>query len=223
MKILVTEDEPKISKFLKTGLEESGHVVDCAYDGNTALELTGNFDYDLFIMDVMLPDLDGIKVVQTLRGRGVTTPVLFLTALGTPHDKVRGLDSGGDDYLTKPFDFEELLARIRALTRRGSTGEQRKTLEAADLKIDLMSRHVTRAGKQIDLTSKEYLLLEYLVRNKNKPVSRVKLLEAGWNYNFDPNSNITDVYINLLRKKIDRDFEKKLIHTQIGVGYILKE
>lgn len=223
MKILVTEDEQKIAKFLKKGLEEAGHVVDCAFDGNTALSLSSTFEYDIFIMDVMLPDIDGVKVVQTIRSKGITTPVLFLTALGTAKDKVRGLDSGGDDYLTKPFDFDELLARVRALTRRGASGTERKTLSAADLTVDLLSREVKRGDKLIELTSKEYLLLEYLLRHKNRPVSRAKLLEAGWNYNFDPNSNITDVYINLLRKKIDKDFPKKLIHTQIGVGYILKE
>lgn len=223
MKILVTEDEKKISKFIKKGLEEAGHVVDCAYDGNTSLSLCETFDYDLLIMDVMLPDLDGVKVVQTLRQRGIDFPAIFLSALSETKDKIKGLDSGGDDYLVKPFDFEELLARIRSITRRGGKALSERYLKAGDLEIDLLSRAVTRSGKEIDLTNKEYILLKYLVSNKNRPVTRTKLLQVGWDYNFDPESNVVDVYINMLRKKIDKEFEKKLIFTEVGVGYIIKE
>lgn len=223
MKILVTEDEKKISKFIKKGLEESGHVVDCAYDGNTSLSLCETFDYDLLIMDVMLPDLDGFKVVQTLRQRGVDFPVIFLSALSETRDKIKGLDSGGDDYLVKPFDFEELLARIRSITRRGNKALSKRYLEVADLRIDVLSRDVTRGGEVIELTNKEYVLLKYLVSNKNRPVTRTKLLQVGWDYNFDPESNVVDVYINMLRKKVDKNFDKKLILTEVGVGYVVKE
>ena len=223
MKILVTEDEKKISKFIKKGLEEAGHVVDCAYDGNTSLSLCETFDYDLLIMDVMLPDLDGIKVVQTIRQRGIDYPVLFLSALSETKDKIKGLDSGGDDYLVKPFDFEELLARIRSITRRGSKSLNERYVSVGDLEVDLLARTVTRSGEQIELTNKEFLLLKYLVTNKNRAVTRTKLLQVGWDYNFDPESNVVDVYINLLRKKIDKGWDKKLIYTEVGVGYIIKD
>lgn len=223
MKILVTEDEKKISKFIKKGLEEAGHIVDCAYDGNTSLSLCETFDYDLVIMDVMLPDIDGVKVVQTIRQRGIDFPVLFLSALSEARDKIKGLDSGGDDYLVKPFDFDELLARIRSITRRSGALPKVRYLIVDDLKIDLLSRVVTRSGKEIELTNKEYILLKHLVSNKNRPVSRTKLLQVGWDYNFDPESNVVDVYINMLRKKIDKDFEKKLILTEVGIGYTIKD
>lgn len=223
MKILVTEDEPKIAAFIKKGLEEAGHVVDLAATGNNCLELAGHFDYDLLIMDVMLPDVDGVKVVQTLRANSKSYPVLFLSALNSTQDKVKGLDSGGDDYLTKPFVFDELLARVRALTRRKSAIGEGLVLKAGNLRLNVASRQVWRGDQEVELTSKEFSILEYLLRNKGKAVSRTQLLDAVWSYNFDPGSNITDVYINMLRKKIDYEPEEKLIHTVVGVGYIVKE
>lgn len=224
MKILLTEDEKKISSFVKKGLNETGYVVDCAFDGNTCLSLCESYDYDVIIMDVMLPDIDGTKVIQTIRNKNNKTPVLFLSALSETNDKIKGLDSGGDDYLVKPFDFDELLARVRSLHRRNNEFKSSdKVLEARDLKLNLINRKVYRNDIEIEITNKEYLLLRCLLENINRPVSRTKLLQSAWDYNFDPESNIVDVYINMLRKKIDKDFDRKIIHTEVGVGYIIKE
>ena len=220
MKILLVEDETKIASFIKRGLEESGHVVDLASDGKTALKLCGFQNYDMAILDIMLPDFDGLKVLKGIREDDFKGPILMLTALSDKNQVIKALDSGADDYLTKPFDFNELKARIRALMRRGGD-KQSRYLEIEDLTVDLMTRKVTRGGKTIELSAKEFSILEYLLRNKGRPITRTQLLEHVWNMNFDPSSNVTDVYINMLRKKVDNQFEKKLIRTVVGVGYTI--
>ncbi|WP_305045236.1 heavy metal response regulator transcription factor [Geoalkalibacter sp.] len=222
MRILVVEDEKKVASFIKRGLEEEGYAVDVAYEGDEGLDMATHTPYDLILMDVMLPKKDGITVIRELRGREVATPVLCLTAKDTVDDIVQGLDSGSDDYLTKPFAFAELLARVRALIRRG-TQDRGAELHFADLRLDPVSHKVWRSDKEIDLTSKEYALLEYMMRNPNQVLTRTMIAEHVWDYTFDSFTNIIDVYINYLRKKVDRDFDKKLIHTVRGVGYVLKE
>jgi len=222
MRVLVVEDERKVADFLKKGLEEEGYAVEVAYDGEEALALAETCSYDIIILDIMLPGRDGLDVLRRLRAKRVSTPILILTARDSVEDKVEGLDSGADDYLTKPFAFAELLARIRALLRRGKP-ELPPKLEAADLVLDPATREVRRGGKLIELTNREYALLEYLLRNKGRVLTRSMILEHVWGYHFDPGTNIVDVYINYLRNKIDRGFEKKLIHTVRGVGYVLRE
>ncbi len=222
MRILVVEDEKKVASFIKRGLEEEGYGVDVAYEGDEGLDMATHTPYDLILMDVMLPKKDGISVIRELRVRDVATPVLCLTAKDTVDDIVQGLDSGSDDYLTKPFAFAELLARVRALIRRG-TQDRGAELHFADLRLDPVSHKVWRSDKEIDLTSKEYALLEYMMRNPNQVLTRTMIAEHVWDYTFDSFTNIIDVYINYLRKKVDRDFDKKLIHTVRGVGYVLKE
>ncbi len=222
MRILVVEDEKKVASFIKRGLEEEGYAVDVAYDGDEGLDLAEHTPYDLILMDVMLPKKDGITVIREMRGRDIATPVLCLTAKDTVDDIVQGLDSGSDDYLTKPFAFAELLARVRALIRRG-TQDRGAELRFADLRLDPVTHKVWRSEKEIDLTSKEYALLEYMMRNPNQVLTRTMIAEHVWDYTFDSFTNIIDVYINYLRKKVDRDFDQKLIHTVRGVGYVLKE
>ncbi len=222
MRILVVEDEKKVASFIKRGLEEEGYTVDVAYDGDDGLDLAEHTPYDLILMDVMLPKKDGITVIREMRGRDIATPVLCLTAKDTVDDIVQGLDSGSDDYLTKPFAFAELLARVRALIRRG-TQDRGAELRFADLRLDPVTHKVWRSEKEIDLTSKEYALLEYMMRNPNQVLTRTMIAEHVWDYTFDSFTNIIDVYINYLRKKVDRDFDQKLIHTVRGVGYVLKE
>lgn len=222
MRILVVEDEKKVASFIKRGLEEEGYAVDVAYDGDDGLDLAEHTPYDLILMDVMLPKKDGITVIREMRDRDIATPVLCLTAKDTVDDIVQGLDSGSDDYLTKPFAFAELLARVRALIRRG-TQDRGAELRFADLRLDPVSHKVWRSDKEIDLTSKEYALLEYMMRNPEQVLTRTMIAEHVWDYTFDSFTNIIDVYINYLRKKVDRDFDKKLIHTVRGVGYVLKE
>ncbi len=222
MKILIVEDEKKVASFIKKGLEEEYYTVDVAYDGREGLRLALVEDYDLMIMDVMLPMKDGFTLVKEIRSEKITTPVLLLTAKDTVENKVEGLDSGADDYLTKPFAFEELLARIRALLRR-KEGSKSLLLKAGDLELDTQSHKVTRSGIEISLTPKEYSILEYLLRNKNHVVSRTLLSEHVYDYHFDTDTNVIDVYINKLRNKIDKQFENPLLHTIRGVGYILKE
>lgn len=222
MRILVVEDEKKVASFIKRGLEEEGYTVDVAYDGDEGMEMAIHTPYDLILMDVMLPKRDGISVVRDIRKHDVPTPVLCLTAKDTVDDIVQGLDSGSDDYLTKPFAFAELLARVRALIRRG-TQDRGAEIHFADLRLDPVSHKVWRSDKEIDLTSKEYALLEYMMRNPNQVLTRTMIAEHVWDYTFDSFTNIIDVYINYLRKKVDRDFDKKLIHTVRGVGYVLKE
>ncbi len=222
MRILVVEDEKKVASFIKKGLEEEYYAVDLAYEGEEGLYLAENNSYDIIVLDVMLPKKTGLEVVKELRDGGVATPVLMLTAKDSVSDRVNGLDSGCDDYLTKPFAFDELLARIRALLRRG-TKEKSVQLKVADLVMDLPTHKVTRAGRDIELTSKEYSLLEYFVRNKGRILTRTNIAEHVWDYNFDSFTNVIDVYINYLRNKVDKDFKKKLIHTVRGVGYTLKD
>ena len=222
MYILIVEDEKKVAGFIKQGLQEERYTVDVAYDGEEALLLAGMNRYDVIILDIMLPKKDGMEVLKALRTQGLSTPILMLTAKDTLEDKVRGLDSGADDYITKPFAFAELLARIRALLRRGKPTNE-TSLTAADLMLDPATHKVQRAGKQIELTSKEYALLEYFLRNKGQVLTRTLINEHVWGYRFDTGTNIVDVYVNYLRSKIDRGFDKKLIHTVRGVGYVLRE
>jgi heavy metal response regulator len=222
MKILVVEDEKKVASFIKKGLEEEYYTVDVAYDGREGLRLASGEDYDLVIMDVMLPSKDGFTAVKELRALKVNIPVLLLTAKDTLENKVEGLDSGADDYLTKPFAFEELLARIRALLRR-KEGSKSLQLKAGDLVLDTQSHKVSRSGLEITLTPKEYSILEYLLRHKNHVISRTLLSEHVYDYHFDSDTNVIDVYINKLRNKIDKQFENPLLHTIRGVGYVLKD
>jgi heavy metal response regulator len=222
MKILVVEDEKKVASFIKRGLEEEGYSVDIAYDGEEGLKMGTAEEYDLILMDLMLPQKNGLEVIQDLRKEDIRTPVLCLTAKDKVDDIVSGLDSGSDDYLTKPFAFAELLARVRALIRRGIS-ERGAEITFADLRLDPVAHKVWRADKEIDLTTKEYALLEYMMRNPNQTLTRSMIAEQVWDYTFDSFTNIIDVYVNYLRKKVDRDFDKKLIHTVRGVGYVLKE
>lgn len=219
---MIVEDEKKVASFIKKGLEEEYFSVDTAHNGKDGLELASTEEYDLIILDVMIPYMDGITVTKELRKRKILTPVLLLTVNDSVNDKVEGLDAGADDYLTKPFAFEELTARVRALMRRVEA-QKSSTLSAADLKVDLISHSVTRNNNEITLTQKEFSILEYLLRNKNRIVSRIKLIEHVYDYHFDTETNVIDVYINKLRTKIDHDYDKKLIHTVRGSGYILKE
>jgi heavy metal response regulator len=222
MRILVVEDEKKVASFIKRGLEEEGFSVDLAYDGEEGLYMGETNPYDLILMDVMLPKMDGLAVVKELRKKEITSPVLCLTAKDKVEDIVAGLDSGSDDYLTKPFAFAELLARVRALSRRGAK-DRGAEIQFADLRLDPVAHKVWRGDKEIDLTAKEYGLLEYFMRNPNQILTRTMIAEHVWDYTFDSFTNIIDVYVNYLRKKVDRDYDKKLIHTVRGVGYVLKE
>ncbi|MDQ2900193.1 MAG: response regulator transcription factor [Acidobacteriota bacterium] len=220
MRILVVEDERRIADFLTRGLQGAGYAVDTAPDGNTALSLTHDTDYDLVILDIMLPDLDGLKVLERIRSRKSGPPVLILSARGAVDDRVKGLEQGADDYLTKPFAFVELLARVRALLRRGQPAPER--LQVADLVIDTMRRKVTRAGENIDLAPKEFGILEYMMRNKGRPLSRTMIVEHVWDMDYDGLTNIVDVYIRHLRGKIDDRWSQKLIQTVRGIGYMIE-
>ncbi len=222
MRILTVEDEKKVASFIKKGLEEEYFSVDIACDGKEGLKLIDSEEYDLIIMDVMLPYIDGFTLVKEIRKRKIVTPILMLTIKDSIKDKVEGLDAGADDYLTKPFAFEELLARIRALLRRNENIKSTK-LNVGDLILDLQSHRVYRKDKEIILTPKEYSILEYLMRNANKVVSRTKLIEHVYDYHFDTETNIIDVYINKVRTKVDNDFDKQLIFTIRGIGYIIKD
>jgi len=222
MRILVVEDEKKVARFVQQALEEEHFTVDVAYDGEKGEELALSGIHDLIVLDILLPKQDGIDVLRRIRGRKITTPVLLLTAKSTVEDKVEGLDSGADDYLTKPFAIAELLARIRSLLRRGSS-EKSTLLRAADLVLDTITHKAKRGDKAIELTSKEYALLEFFMRNKNKVLGRTIISEHIWDYNFDTGTNIIDVYLNHLRNKIDDGFQPKLLHTVRGVGYTLKD
>jgi len=222
MKILIVEDEKKVASFLKKGLEQEYYSVDVAPDGKEGLNYAFSNEYDLMILDIMLPLMDGISLLKQIRKEKIETPVLMLTAKDSVDDKVGGLDAGADDYLAKPFAFEELLARVRALLRRKETSKS-LVLFANDLLIDTQTHKVSRGGKDIILTPKEYSILEYLIRNKNHVVSRMKLTEHVYEYQFDPDTNVIDVYINKLRNKIDKDFEKQMLLTIRGVGYMIKE
>ena len=222
MKILVVEDEKKVAGFIKRGLEEDDYQVTIVHDGVEGLKQAMTGEFSLVILDVMVPKKDGLAVIKELREAGSNVPVLMLTARGTTEDIVSGLEAGSDDYLTKPFAFAELLARVRALLRR-SEQDRGAEIFFADLRLDPVSHKVWRSGNEIDLTAKEYGLLEYMVRNPNTVLSRAMIAEHVWDYAFDSFTNIIDVYVNYLRKKIDRDYSPKLIHTVRGQGYILRE
>jgi heavy metal response regulator len=222
MRILVVEDEKKVASFIKKGLEEDYYSVDIASDGKEGSKLAYSDEYDLIILDIMLPFKDGITILKEIRQEKITTPVLMLTAKDDVADKVAGLDSGADDYLPKPFAFDELLARIRALLRRNNT-EKNIILKITDLELDTQSHKAFRSGKEIFLTQKEYSILEYLMRNKNRVISRIKLSEHVYDYHFDSDTNVIDVYINKLRNKIDKGFETQVLITVRGVGYMIKE
>jgi two-component system, OmpR family, copper resistance phosphate regulon response regulator CusR len=223
MRILLVEDEPKVASFIKKGLEEQAYEVDQAYDGFFGKKLALENDYDLIILDVILPQKNGLEVCKEIRQIKPGVAILMLTALGSTDDKILGLDSGADDYLVKPFVFQELVARIRALTRRSYDAPANEILRLADLELNLTKKTVTRSGTPINLTAREFALLHYLMRNRERVVSRVDIIEQVWETSFDTGSNVIDVYINFLRKKIDKDFSPKLIHTLVGMGYVLKE
>ncbi|MCX6637650.1 MAG: response regulator transcription factor [Acidobacteria bacterium] len=219
MRILVVEDEKRIADFLGRGLESAGYAVDLAGDGATAMDLVHAADYDVIVLDLMLPDTDGLTLLEKIRGRKPSPPVLILSARGGLDDRVKGLESGADDYLVKPFAFVELLARVRALLRRGQPAPEK--LQAGDLCLDSLRRRVTRAGENIDLAPKEFSILEYLMRNCGRPLSRTMIVEHVWDMDYDGLTNIVDVYIRHLRSKIDDRFAVKMIHTVRGIGYML--
>ncbi len=218
MRALIVEDNPKMAAAIQRGLRENGYAVDTSHTGCEGEDLAAVGQYDVIVLDLMLPDRDGVEVCRNLRRRSVKTPVLMLTALSGTDNKIAGLDAGADDYLTKPFEFEELLARLRALLRRGEATEGR-SLVCDDLKLDLYTRTVERDGKTHELSNKEFALLEYLMRNPNRVLSRSQIAEKVWDMNFDVGSNVIDVYVSGLRKKIDRGYPRQLIHTLKGAGY----
>ena len=222
MRALLVEDDTTIADFVVRGLREAGLVVDHAVDGEAGLTAATTQPYDVAIVDLMLPKRDGLSLIEGLRRRGVTTPVLILSARRSVDDRVRGLQTGGDDYLTKPFAFAELLARVQALIRRATRTPEPTTLTVEDVTLDLLSRRVTRAGKPIDLRPREFTLLEYLMRNQGNVVSKTMILSHVWDYSFDPRTNVVDVLVHRLREKIDRDFDHKMIQTVRGMGYVLK-
>jgi two-component system, OmpR family, copper resistance phosphate regulon response regulator CusR len=223
MKILIVEDEVKTVQSIKQGLEEHQWEVDVAYDGTMGYQLATRTGYALIISDIILPGMNGLELCKRLREANVLTPILMLTALGTTDDKIVGLDAGADDYLVKPFEFRELMARVRALTRRNSGVVQTtNSLKIADLELNPDTKQVVRAGKEITLTAKEFQLLEYFLRHQGRVISKAELAEKFWDVTFDTGTNIIEVYINFLRKKVDKDFDPKILHTQIGMGYVLK-
>jgi heavy metal response regulator len=221
MRILVVEDEQKVASFIKRGLEEEGYAVDVAADGEEGLAIALECVHDLIILDIRLPKLDGLRVLKELRQEKVMTPVLLLTVRATIEDKVLGLDAGADDYLTKPFAFEELVARVRALLRRRAAADP-AILQVADLTLDPARRTVSRGGERIELTAREFALLDYFMRHPGRVLTRAMIAEHVWDYTFDTTTNVIDVYVNYLRKKIDAGWEPKLLHTVRGVGYVLK-
>jgi two-component system OmpR family response regulator len=221
MKILLIEDDEETAAYVLNGLSEAGHLGEHCPDGRDGLVMATTEDYDVLIVDRMLPGLDGLGLVKTLRSAGVTSPVLFLTAIGGIDDRVEGLDAGGDDYLVKPFAFSELLARVAALGRRPPMAAEETVLKVADLEVNLIQRAVSRGGREIELRPREFHLLEYLLRNAGKVVTRTMLLERVWDFNFDPRTNVVETHISRLRGKIDRPFDEKLIKTVHGVGYTI--
>ena len=222
MKILLVEDEPKVLAFIRRGLEEEHFEVDVAYDGYYGAQLALRGGYDLVILDVIMPRLSGVEAVAAIRKQDSTTPILLLTALGTTPDKLAGFDAGADDYLVKPFDFPELLARVRALTRRRTPATKGALLTLADLTLDAAAKRVTRAGQAIKLTAREFALLEFLLRNQGRVVSRAEIAEHSWDESFEFGSNVIDVYVSYLRAKIDKGFAPRLLHTVVGMGYVLR-
>ena len=223
MRVLIVEDDKETAGYIAKGLKESGFSPTLATDGKEGLLLAASEDFDIAIVDRMLPGLDGLSLVETLRGTGKELPIVFLSAMGSVEERVKGLRSGADDYLVKPFAFSELLARIEGLLRRGSGTSTETALRVADLELDLLSRSVKRSDKPIDLQPREFKILEYLMRNAGRVVTRVMLLENVWDYHFDPQTNVVDVHISRLRHKIDKDFDKPLLHTVRGAGYCLRE
>ena len=221
MKVLLVEDELKVAQFICRGLQEEGYTVDMAFDGKKGLQCINENIYDIVLLDLMIPEIDGLELLKRMRASGIDTPVLIITAKSSKEDVVKGLDTGSDDYLTKPFSFDELLARIRALLRRGRQSAS-LTLEYKDLVLDTYSRKLSIGPKETELTEKEFLIMEHMIKNSEKPVTRKELAEHGWESQ-DDSSNIVDVYINFLRKKMETLSDKKYINTVRGVGYILKE
>ena len=222
MRILVVEDEKRLNRIISEALEDEGYSVDSCFNGLDALDYAAGADYDVIILDIMMPKMDGLEVVRRLRSGGNSTPVLFLTARDSVADRVTGLESGGDYYLVKPFDFQELMAVVRVMTRK-YTGNRSNVYTIADLSLDTTAKTVTRAGKNIELTAKEFSLLEYMMRNKGVVLSREMIENNLWNYDYEGGTNVVDVYVGYLRKKMDTGFDKKLIHTVWGAGWVLKE
>jgi len=220
LRLLIIEDNPKMAAVLRKGLTEQGYAVDVAHSGHEGEQMAASGQYDTVVLDLMLPDQDGVVVCRNLRRRGVETPVLMLTALSRTQDKVAGLEAGADDYITKPFDFDEFIARIRALLRRGQAHES-AALKFEGIEMDLGKRSVTREGQKIKLSAKEFALLEYFLRNPHRVLTRTAIGEHVWDMNFEPESNVIDVYVSMLRRRVDKDFDKRLIHTVIGAGYML--
>jgi two-component system OmpR family response regulator len=222
MRVLIVEDDEKIASFVIKGLKQAGFAVDHVADGEDGLHMAEVNPYDVMIIDIMLPKRDGFSVIESLRSRGNTTPILVLSARGSLDDKLKGFQFGSDDYLTKPFSFSELLARLQALLRRTTRGQTQNVLSVGDLQMDLVRRTVRRSNRDIVLQPREFALLEYLMRNSGNVVSKTMILEHVWDYHFDPQTNVVDVLIHRLRNKIDKDFQAKLIHTVRSVGYVLK-
>ena len=222
MRLLLVEDDLKIASFVLKGLKESGFAVDHAADGEDGLHLALNEPYDAAIIDIMLPKLDGLSLIEEMRRQKVNTPVIILSARRTVDDRIKGLRTGSDDYLTKPFSFSELLARVQALIRRATRTTEPTRLTVGDLSVDLLTREIVRADKKIDLQPREFALIEYLMRNAGRVISRTMILEHVWDYSFDPQTDVVNVLVCRLRDKVDRDFDEKMIHTIRGVGYVLK-
>ncbi|MGI9285401.1 MAG: response regulator [Pseudomonadales bacterium] len=223
MRILLIEDDSTIADFIQRGMKEAGFTVDHAADGMAGLDLALNESYDVGIVDLMLPQLDGLSIIERVRERKINMPVIILSAKRSLDDRVRGLQRGGDDYLTKPFSFSELLARVQALLRRANSVVESTHLSVHDLSIDLLARTAIRNGKKVDLQPKEFALLEYLMRNEGHIVSKTMIMERVWNYNFDPQTNVVEARISKLREKVDKGFDRPLIHTFRGLGYVLKK
>jgi two-component system OmpR family response regulator len=223
MRLLLVEDDVKTASFVERGLREAGFAVDCVTDGERGLQMASVESYDVAIVDIMLPKMDGLTLIETLRQQKINTPVIILSAKRAVDDRVKGLQRGGDDYLTKPFAFAELLARVQGLIRRSSGVSEPTRLTFCQLSLDLLTREVAREGKEIDLQPREFALLEYLMRHQGKVVSKTMIMEHVWNYNFDPQTNVVEARICRLRDKVDKGFGKRLIHTIRGVGYVLKE
>lgn len=222
MRILLIEDDKKIAGFIEKGLREAGFVVDARHDGQAGLELGLYGNYDAAVVDIMLPEMDGLQVIEKMRETGINTPVLILSARQSVDDRIQGLQRGGDDYMIKPFSFSELLARVHALIRRDKKSAQPMTLQAGNLEMDLLKHEVTRGGEKIDLPAKEYALLELMLRNTGTVISKTTILEKVYEYNFDPQTNVVDVLVCRLRNKVDKGFDEKMIQTVRGVGYVLR-
>jgi two-component system copper resistance phosphate regulon response regulator CusR len=224
VKILLIEDEPKTVQSLKQGLEENNYVVEVAYDGQMGYQLATRNTYQLIISDIIIPGINGLELCRKFRAEGIQTPILMLTALSTTDDKLEGFDAGADDYLAKPFDFKEFLARVKALLKRSNqTMIEAQVLKFADLELDLTSKIVSRSGQKINLTAKEFQLMEYFLRNQEKVISKAEIAENIWEVEDENSSNLIEVYVNYLRKKVDKGFSSRLIHTQFGMGYILRQ